>query len=190
MKQLQTPGLAVINLDKNQNLQRKKKRINETMHFFISRMWSFFCCTRSIKSQILWLITWIAHLQEAKESIYSHLCPFLLLPHSPPFSYVVLLPVPLRQIFSLLPWVSHSVASVPQNGFYFSPWMLNFPFHSFHLCLCLLTQSNKGEQIQQLSGCLWWESMCTKWVCIVLRKEEPQKSVNISIGINRWIKSL
>lgn len=34
---LQTPGLAVMYSDKNQNLQRKK-RINQTMHFFISRM--------------------------------------------------------------------------------------------------------------------------------------------------------
>lgn len=72
----------------------KKKKINQTMHCFISRMWSFFYRTRSIKSQILQLIIWIAHLQEAKESIYSRLCPFLLLPHSPHFSDVVLLPVP------------------------------------------------------------------------------------------------
>lgn len=58
---------------------------------------------------------------------------------------------PFRQISSPLLWVFHSAASIPQNGFHFSPWMLNFPFYSFHLCLRLLTQSNKEEQIWDLT---------------------------------------
>lgn len=77
----------------------KKGEINQTMHCFISRTWSFFYRTRFIKSQILQLIIWIAHLQEAKDSIYCRLCPFLLLLHSPHFSDAVLLSVPSDKSF-------------------------------------------------------------------------------------------
>lgn len=118
------------------------------MHCFISRMWSLFCHPRPTKSQILQLSIWLVHLQEARES--TGLCPFLLRPHFPHVSDVGFLCAPSdKSLPAAVRFPSCSPRSPEQLSFLsLNP---NLPFYSLPLRLYLLTQSNKEEQIWDLT---------------------------------------